>query len=258
MSWMCTTGLTDALEFDAYKEAGIKLTCNRDDLPLDSTNLVIRAGAALSPAHTAQIHLVKRIPMGGGLGGGSSNAAFTLMGLNQLWNLDRSMEQLAELGAALGSDVPFFFHGPSSVCTGRGQFVVPIPRPRPRYVLLIFPKISMPTPAVYRRFDEMELGSEATIDQEPDWEQWTTLDANMLMSLLVNDLEAPAFSVNPFLGEVRLSMERALGRIVRMSGSGSTLFTLYDHAHEAEQAANQLSAMSVNAAEYELAPDAST
>lgn len=95
----------------------------------------------------------------------------------------------------------------------------------------------MSTPAVYRRFDEMKLGSTAAIGDQPDWNGWTKLPAALLLKNLVNDLEAPAFALCPELGELRKRIERKIGRIVRMSGSGSTLFTLADRLTEAENIA---------------------
>jgi 4-diphosphocytidyl-2-C-methyl-D-erythritol kinase len=180
--------------------------------------------------------LEKRIPLGAGLGGGSSDAARTLAGLNRLWQVDWPAGRLAEVAAQLGSDVPFFLHGPSSVCTGRGEVVRPVPPPsRARWAVLVLPDVHMPTPAVYRRFDELGLGFDEEIAREPDWDEWSALSAKDLLARLVNDLEAPAFALRPDLAELRRGLEVQLGRVVRMSGSGSSLFTLFDEA-EADQA----------------------
>jgi 4-diphosphocytidyl-2-C-methyl-D-erythritol kinase len=110
-----------------------------------------------------------------------------------------------------------------------------VPRPRPRWVLLVLPSIDMPTAEVYRRFDAMRLGRVADIEIEPDWIAWSKLDAGDLMARLVNDLEAPAFSINDHLAALRDMLQEMLGRAVRMSGSGSSLFTLYDTADEANR-----------------------
>lgn len=258
LSWMCTVGLHDVLEMELSAQAGIRLKCDRADVPADGKNLIVRAGEEMRKAAAlrcgAAVTLEKKIPIGGGMGGGSSNAAAALMGFNRLWSLNWPMEKLAQAGARLGSDVPFFFHGPSSVCAGRGEKVTPIDRPRPRFVLLIFPRMMMSTPAVYRRFDEMELASVAHIEQPPDWKYWATLEAEDLLPLLVNDLEAPAFSLSQPLAMLRDKIESKLGRIVRMSGSGSTLFTLFDVRADAEEAERQVKELSVDAMASELAP----
>jgi 4-diphosphocytidyl-2-C-methyl-D-erythritol kinase len=188
--------------------------------------------------------LEKQIPLGAGLGGGSSDAARTLVALNRYWHLDRSMDQLAPLAARLGSDVPFFLYGPSSVCTGRGEIVKPVPPPAvAKWVVLVLPDIHMPTAAVYGRFDELRLGFDEHIDEgrQPDWREWSSRKSKDLLVGLVNDLEPPAFEIRKDLGTLRAEIELKLGRPVRMSGSGSSLFTLYDERGEAEAAANIIS-----------------
>jgi 4-diphosphocytidyl-2-C-methyl-D-erythritol kinase len=185
--------------------------------------------------------LEKQIPLGAGLGGGSSDAARTLVALNRYWHLDRSMDQLAPIAAILGSDVPFFLYGPSSVCAGRGEIVKPVPPPAlAKWVVLVLPDIHMPTAAVYGRFDQLGLGFDEHIEEgrQPDWREWSSRKSKDLLLGLVNDLERPAFEIRKDLGTLRADIELKLGRPVRMSGSGSSLFTLYDEKSEAEVAAS--------------------
>jgi 4-diphosphocytidyl-2-C-methyl-D-erythritol kinase len=163
------------------------------------------------------------------LAGGSSDAASTLMALGR--------ENLQPIAAKLGSDVAFFLRGGSAVCTGLGETVRPINPPACGWAVLILPPFGMPTPAVYKKFDEMNLGRSQSIETEPDWFAWTELSAEKLLPHLVNDLEPPAFALNPQLRQIRDDWERRLGRPVRMSGSGSTLFTLFDTHVEANAAA---------------------
>jgi 4-diphosphocytidyl-2-C-methyl-D-erythritol kinase len=177
-----------------------------------------------------------------------------LRGFNEIWDLRLTSSDMAQIATRLGSDVSFFLYGPSSVCTGRGEFVLPIDRPRARWVVLVFPNISMATPRVYRRFDEMNLGSAEAIEQQPIWKNWTGLRADELLPLLVNDLEAPAFDLCPELGRLRENLEQSLGRIVRMSGSGSTLFTLADEQAQAERIADRIAGDSFTAKAVELCP----
>ena len=178
LSWMCTVGLHDTIEMTATNEPGIRLKCDRPEVPIDATNLIVRAGHALNPNLGAEVSLQKKIPIGGGLGGGSSNAAFALIGFNKLWNLNLPNDHLAAIASQLGSDVPFFLHGPSSICAGRGEIVTPIPRPAAKHAVLFFPNLSMSTPAVYRKFDEMNLGSDAAIHHQPDWQSWSKARRN--------------------------------------------------------------------------------
>jgi 4-diphosphocytidyl-2-C-methyl-D-erythritol kinase len=258
LSWMCTVGLADILDLTLAQTPGITLHCDKPDVPLDGTNLIVRAGEALAAecniAKGALVKLQKKIPMGGGLGGGSSNGAFALVALNKLWSADCPPERLAKLAASLGSDVPFFLHGPSSVCTGRGERVKPIDRPAAKFVLLMFPSFSMSTPDVYHQFDDMKLGVLTDTQRQPDWAKWTILSALELLPVLVNDLEAPAFDMCPDLGMLRTEAESALGRIVRMSGSGSTLFTLFDEQPAAHAGIAVARKLGVSAAAFALAP----
>lgn len=243
------------------------LQCDLPGLPCDERNLVVKiaqgfaneVGASCLPPGQGRAEttsgsargkqgevtpirtmLHKRIPMGAGLGGGSSDAARTLLGLNQLWGCERAADVLSAFAARFGSDLPFFFHGPSSICRGRGEIVMPIGKPTPRWAVLILPEMTMPTADVYRRFDAMGLGREQDLLEEPDWRNWTTLKSDELLPRLVNDLEPAAFEISPALGELRRRHEKMLGRIVRMSGSGSSLFTLFDEEAEAMDASKWL------------------
>lgn len=245
----------------------VSLHCDDPALPTDGRNLIVRAAQALAAEPLARlrgdrgetspsarrgwfardtpsafISLTKCIPSGGGLGGGSSDAASTLLGLAKLWNLDTSMSKLAEIAARLGSDVPFFLFGPSSICTGRGEIVQPIPPPACRGCVLILPRIAVPTPAVYKRFDELQ-----AVDSTPPnwstpqpWHEWTQLSALDLLPRLANDLETPAYDMHPELRRLSDQAATLLDRPVRMSGSGSSLFTLFDTVSQAEKAANIL------------------
>lgn len=253
LSWMCTVGLFDELEFASGGDS-IELNCDDPSLPCNQDNLIVKAAMALRTAgQGVRIKLTKRIPAGGGLAGGSSDAATTLVGLKKLWNLPLHRDELVKVASRLGSDIPFFFFGPSGICTGLGEIVRPIAPPKPRWAILILPPFGMPTPAVYRQFDQLHLGKAEAINFQPDWELWTQLSATELLPKLINDLELPAFDLNPSLGKLRDQWENRLSRPVRMSGSGSTLFTLYDTKQEAEEVASEIAPQSLCVAE--LAPE---
>jgi 4-diphosphocytidyl-2-C-methyl-D-erythritol kinase len=187
------------------------------------------------------VALQKQIPVGAGLGGGSSDGAFTLLALNHLWNLNFPRPRLMEIAKSIGSDVPFFLNGPAAIVRGRGEEVETIEqfgeRPASKWVPIMFWPRPMPTPLVYRKFDELRLGKESNLNPEPPWSQWVKLSSQLLLPLLINDLEAAAFAIDPQLGQVRADLESLLKRPVRMSGSGSSLFSLYDQKAEAEAAA---------------------
>src|SRR5690606_26513362 len=137
------------------------------------------------------------------------------------------------------SDVPFFLHHQlegitDATCTGRGEVVQPFTPGRRHAVLLILPGIHVATPAVYKQYDSLPAPPD---DGEPDFAAWSNLPADDLLPVLRNDLEPAAFSLHPELADLRRHAEAALGRIVRMTGSGSTLFTLFDDPQEAHDAA---------------------
>ena len=148
-----------------------------------------------------------------------------------------SPQELADFAARFGSDLSFFFFAPSAICRGRGEIVQPIARPRSRFALLVLPQREIPTPAVFRQFDQMGLGRSSVIEIEPDFNGWLALDAVELLARLVNDLEPAAFALDPALGQLREDVEQTAGRVVRMSGSGSSLFSLFDCEIEAKEAA---------------------
>jgi 4-diphosphocytidyl-2-C-methyl-D-erythritol kinase len=266
LSWMATVGLFDNLEFTLVDSPGVAISCDDPAIPCDESNLIVKTASAILEMSrdtdksrsvrgvAASLH--KRIPVGAGLGGGSSDGAFTLVALNRLLGLSYDAERLSAIAARFGSDLAFFLHGSSSVCTGRGEIVRPIARPRPRYAVLILPGIHMATPAVYRQFDAMRLGKAETLHDAPDWREWSMLDALELLPLLVNDLEAPAFALSAQLAALHEKATSVARRIVRMSGSGSSLFTLFNDRDEAETSADRLRLQSgITVRAVELCPE---
>jgi len=266
LTWMCTVGLFDTLEVSNQSAASLQIHLDCDDLslPTDGRNLVVRATQLFCDASkiTGSIHirLRKTIPAGGGLGGGSSDAAAILTGLRKIFGggcsdgRGEERESLPQLAAQLGSDVPFFLDGPSAVCRGRGEIVRPVAAPAAQWGILLMPPFGVSTPQAYRRFDDMNLGHAENLAPEPPWQSWTALPAIELMQRLVNDLEAPAFSLVPELDAVRRQCEDKLARPVRMSGSGSTLFTLYDRRDEAETASEKVQRKDLGSVVVALAP----
>jgi 4-diphosphocytidyl-2-C-methyl-D-erythritol kinase len=211
-----------------------------------------------------RIELDKRVPIGAGLGGGSSDAAHTLVALDRLLSAGWSVQRLAEFAGGFGSDTPFFViaavGSPSCACRGRGEVIRPVARPAARSAVVYSPRFGLSTRDVYARFDEMGLGFDAALEAgaEPDWETWARRPARELLARLVNDLEPAAFSISGELAGLRAELERRLGRVVRMSGSGSSLFTLFDgnEGREAEAAAGLGERLGAAASVVELTPAA--
>ncbi len=261
------------------------LSCDSPDLAVDRSNLVVKAAHRLLLEANADLRrgiepavarLQKRIPAGAGLGGGSSDAAAALVALNEFWRLELSPQKLHALAGELGSDVPFFLHGASAICMGRGEIITPVSPPaRARFAVVMLPPIHVSTPAVYRQFDcdtnaeerrcgktsQPERPSGAVAYDLPDRtamqevEAWASMGATDLLPRLVNDLEPAAFEISPRVGVLREAAESLLGRPVRMSGSGSSLFTLYeDQLHSSEAAETIVNALQIPAHAVALAP----
>lgn len=229
-------GLTDRLVF----EESDALTLRVDDpsVPAGPENLVLRAARVLAEAAgvraRAAIELEKRIPAGGGLGGGSSDAAVTLLGLNALWGLGLSVERLAELGAAIGSDVPFFLFGGTARGSGRGERIEPLPDLPPRGVVLVMPPFPVATPDVFR-----SLGA-------ADWDGRPGVAGGGVPDR--NDLEPAAESLFPQLGAVREALVSVGAEQARLSGSGSTVFGLFPDLGAASEASRRLEGLPVGSA----------
>jgi 4-diphosphocytidyl-2-C-methyl-D-erythritol kinase len=236
-SWMVRLTLSDEITF-AFADAW-SLACDDPSIPTDETNLILRAVRSLdrlTRLRPMAIRLGKRIPAGGGVGGGSSNAATTLSALNQLQGLRLDVGTLQSLGSSLGSDVAFFLGPPSAIATGRGEQLAACRVPSARYALLAFPSFGVSTPLAYQTLDRLRPVAPADGLGPFPADQWATFNAGELMNMLRNDLEPAAFAIEPRLATLRLEAEQKLGRTVRMTGSGSTLFTLFDSAMERDRA----------------------
>lgn len=225
----------DTLEMRSDLSGELSLTCNRSDLSVGKDNLVLRA-AELLRSHTgypggARIQLTKRIPMAAGLAGGSSDAAATLMGLNRLWELGLSRQELIELSSRIGSDIAFFFATPAAWATGRGEIVTPIPVTRMYDLVLICPSSGLSTASVY---------GQVRVPVTPnsgDAVKTALANGNIeeLGQALFNRLQEPAMEINAFVRTVyeRLGSMGVVGRL--MSGSGSALLVLCRDAAEAKR-----------------------
>jgi 4-diphosphocytidyl-2-C-methyl-D-erythritol kinase len=224
--------LADTLSFDAAPAGQLLLECDDPSLPPDESNLVCRAAAALRAAAGveagARIRLAKRIPMGAGLGGGSSDAAATLVGLCRLWGLSLDAAALHALAAGLGSDVPFFLRGGAALATGRGELLIPLPDAPPLALVLVSPPFEVGTPWAYRAWRPVPDGPSAAACREA----LARGDRQALAAALRNDLEPGVVATHPELETIRQRLRAAGALGARMTGSGSTLFALArDAAH---------------------------
>jgi 4-diphosphocytidyl-2-C-methyl-D-erythritol kinase len=227
---MAPISLSDRLTIErGQTPGGLKFSCDDSSLPDGEGNLVVQAVKLFRKATEMEagieIALEKKIPHGAGLGGGSSDAATTLLGLNELFETRLSEKDLLELAAQIGSDVPFFVLGSAATCRGRGEIVEPATLPTNLSLLLVKPDFGVPTPWAYSAWkDSREL---------PGVEYASQTFSNVR---LVNDLERPVFEKFIFLGRLKTWLRRQpeVGAAL-LSGSGSTVFAvLRDGADAAE------------------------
>lgn len=205
------------------------------------TNLVYRAWELLrvnfpGKVGGVDIAITKQLPAGGGLGGGSSNAACTLQALNQLFELGLTAGQLKGLGASLGSDVPFFIRGGCALARGRGE-LLELVTPAPQYhLVLIFPEEPMSTAEAYRELDSLPAGRRATPDLPQFLAAFQSGDVSRLIKSMHNDFELVADSFAWFQRS-RLLLTGAGARATLLCGSGSTVAGIVNSREEAEQIA---------------------
>jgi 4-diphosphocytidyl-2-C-methyl-D-erythritol kinase len=219
-------GLADVLEFEESPDFSFQ--CDAPLLPADEGNLVVRAVRAYEAAAGAScgfsIVLRKKIPHGAGLGGGSSDAAATLRGLDQLHDGRLGAKRLRELAASIGSDVPFFLGEAAARCRGRGEMIEAVPAPVPSQVLLLKPAFGVATPDAYRRWQESrELPGVLYAAQ-------TVGDLE-----LSNDLERPVFEKHRFLAELKqwlLARDECAAAL--LAGSGSSVFAILHEAADGD------------------------
>jgi 4-diphosphocytidyl-2-C-methyl-D-erythritol kinase len=219
-SLMAPISVFDTLEFDIKTDGDLEFLCASPGIPLDESNLVVRAARLFCGTYGVspqiRISLSKEIPHGAGLGGGSSDAATTLLALDSLFQTHLEREALAQLAAELGSDVPFFVYQSAAWISGRGETVSPVASLPAVPLLLVKPPFGVPTPWAYSQWRQSE-----EIPGVDYGEQSTAA------GVLINDLERPVFQKYVLLAELKrwlCSQPEVEGAL--LSGSGSTLFAV--------------------------------
>lgn len=239
---MQSISLFDTVSFSERK-TGVSLTCNLPGLPGDNSNLAYRAAELLRRecgAHQGvHIDLVKRIPLAAGLAGGSSDAAAVLRGLNQLWRLRLSNDDLERLAAELGSDVPFCLWGGTVQATGRGEKLEPLADFAGIGVVLAHPPIHVSTAWVYGQF-QTALASGSCYN-EGMRQAVAAQDFLAVSTNLYNALETVTVPAYPQIAAIKQTLSAAGASGVLMSGSGPTVFALTPDCSSAEKMTAQLS-----------------
>ena len=229
--------LADELSF---KEAsGLNLCIEGADLPLDENNLITKAYRLIrSKVEDVQseysIHLKKKIPIGGGLGGGSSNAATVLTTLNQLWKLNLTEDELENMSKSLGADVPFFIRGGIQLIEGIGDLLSPIdPAPmKDLQFILVVPPIHISTPWAYRALNK-------TLQPDKRRPKFAPLSRPMNWELFDNDFERIIYETYPEIRETKVNLQKAGALYAGLSGSGSTVFGVFDNLQKAKSILEQ-------------------
>lgn len=244
-----SVSLTDTLT--AHPVAGAEITLDvagisADQLGAEADNLAVRAARMLSHRHGqgrgAHLHLTKGIPVAGGMAGGSADAAAALWACARLWGLDLGTEDLVELGAELGSDVPFTVLSGTAIGAGRGEHLTPLSLPGTLEWVLVTSTHGLSTPQVFAQFDQMHPpGSvgEPSVPREVV-EALATGDPQQLAPTLRNDLAAAALHLRPDLAEVLTAGEQAGALRGIVSGSGPTCVFLAPDAARADRIADTL------------------
>jgi len=234
---IASISLHDEIKIDKIDiEKEIKFRCDDPSVSSGEDNLVVRAAnrffAATKLTPAVSIELKKKIPHGAGLGGGSSDAAATLLALNRLFETNLTREELAKLGSNIGSDVPFFIFESAAICRGRGELVTPMKLPEQLSILLLKPDFVVATAWAYSRWhDSREIPGVTYAAQKFAGETF------------VNDLERPVLEKFVFLAQLKMWLLRQpeVGAAL-MSGSGSTIFAVMRDSGRANELAKRAKA----------------
>ena len=238
---MTTIDLADRIELTELPENVIRVASHNRFVPDDQRNLAYQAAKLLKERFQVKkgvsIMITKVIPVAAGLAGGSSDAAATLRGLNRLWDLKLSVEELAELGAEIGSDVSFCVYGGTALATGRGEKIRHISAPPHCWVMLAKPTIGVSTAEVYRRLNLQQVRHpdvQAMIDaiEEKSFQK--------VCGQLGNVLESVTLSLHPEVAMIKNQMKRFGADAVLMSGSGPTVFGLVQYESKVQRIYNGL------------------
>lgn len=248
-SFMQTIGVTDELTIrvtDSFE--GVHVACSDNALSAPTDNLVYRAAQLVLQRSKVsvgvELTLEKRIPIAAGLGGGSSDAAATIMGLNHLLDLGWSTRDMAQLGQALGGDVPFFFEAPTAIVRGWGEQLIPKTLPDVRWVVLVNPGFPIKTGQAYQRWDERMQGRASLPESLQSLEQASPLAWEQIIDSMQNDFETVLFADYPVLANLKQTLLELGAEGALLSGSGATVVGVFRDQAGAKQAQEALAGAS--------------
>ncbi len=243
----CRIDLADTLIFKKRQDGLIKISCKHPDVPDDKTNLCWRAAELLKREHKLDfgidIEIKKRIPVGAGLGGGSSNAAVVLLGLNRYWNLNLSKTRLAKIGAKIGSDVPFFIYDTKfALGSRRGDKIKPVASlgKLKLWFILIYPNLKVSTPRIYQKFDAFSGLTRTRCNVKMLTSELLKKGKALNAQCLINDLEIVTTSLYPVVNQVKKALSSMGLEKIMMSGSGPAVFALCNGRKQAQDLSREL------------------
>ena len=234
-----TVSLHDEIVFKCREDRQVIIHTDAPDIPRDDKNLIVKAANALlnfaKLSLGVDVHLLKRIPAQGGLGGASSNAAVTLLALNHLWQSGLELDELKSLGRVLGSDVPFFFTGGTARATGTGSTILPLEDTVKRYLLIVTPNSRVSTADAYSALKSPSLTTTRSASilsssfagpNSSDLDQWA----------LTNDFEGVIFEIEPEIKRAQRALFDARAQGGLLAGSGSSVFGIFESKEARERA----------------------
>lgn len=235
---MQTVGIYDLLTFQKSREPGIFITIDNEELPTDKNNLIYRAAQMIMAEYDIQegveILLEKNIPIAAGMAGGSTDAAAVFHGMKELFGLDMTREKMKETGVKIGADVPYCIEGGTALSEGIGEILTPLPAPPSAYLVIAKPDIHVSTKFVYENLHADTLSFHPDIDgmvqalKEGDLRGITERMSNVLETVTVKEY--------PVISHIKEEMIQAGAKNALMSGSGPSVFGIWENEEKARQA----------------------
>lgn len=235
--------LYDVISFRKREDPDIILSVESDDYLGDITgNLIFRAAKLMKEYYSIrqgiEIHLEKRIPVAAGMAGGSTDAATTMIAMNEMFELGQTREQLMELAVSLGADIPFCILGGTALAEGIGEKLSSLPAPRQCVLLIAKPNIMVSTREVYERLDAKEIKDHPDIDAMVQSLQ--TGDFDKLVGKMGNVLETVTIELHPVIQDIKDTMKACGAQNAMMSGSGPTVFGIFHNQETADKAMQEI------------------
>ncbi len=239
---MQTVNIWDVLTFEKSDIPGISLTVNKEELPTSKDNLIYRAAQLVMDTYEisqgVEITLEKNIPIAAGMAGGSTDAAAVFHGLNELFDLNMSLEEMQKLGVKIGADVPYCIMGGTALSEGIGEILSELPSPPACYLVVAKPDINVSTKYVYENLHANELKVHPDIDGMIEAIKNGSLEG--ITKRMGNVLETVTIAKYPIIEEIKEIMKQEGAENALMSGSGPTVFGIFNKEEDAKAAAGKI------------------